>query len=974
MIKSWIPSFDIPSKETRYGDTQVFIDTENNICFIIDGACGTGTNKLISYLKNKGIKKVYLVISHAHYDHTYGIQKIIDDNYFTVIRLYCYDPKTLQGGLRNNAGSKEVRSDIASLNNIISKANSKKIPVTFLKHGDKVSVGDIKFNVYREQPSVVADDDTEGWSYMNDGSLCFYFPNQYYWTSGDGPDSIWNLINKLGLIVKFFKIPHHGNNCPKSQANGLKSHGANLCWYNDLEPNGIGTNEFTAYGARRCKEAGIMVLNCIGPDIEMTFADKKAIITKGTSKWTYSIPYSAASQEGWVKDKVGWWYRFADGSWAKGWQYLKWSKGVSWFYFNDKGYVVYGWQQLKWSKGTDWFYFDKETGAMVTGWQELEWSKGKDWFYFDRANGNMKTGWQLGPKEDLPGWFFLDKTTGAMRKGWIFDNKSWYWLNRGTGEMATGWLEENGKTYYLEPRPNYNQGHAYQNTTATIDGEIWDFDNNCYGTKRKISTPLTTLPIGQKVIDISQFNNVSDWTKVKATGYPVIIRIGYRGSKTGIITYDPKYKEYRAACEKNGIPHSFYFFPCSITKAEAEEEAQFIINEVKNTNISLPVYLDSEVVQRDKSGRSDTLSKEKRTEMLEIICNKLLVAGVPCGVYASRSWLYNNLDMSKIAPPAEHNTWVAEYGVSKNKYYGNQVLWQYTSDGSVNGIDGRVDLSTVMDAFNMASLEKQEPEKQETKPIEKSEWEKVLEVAKAELGYLQKKSNSNLDSKTGNAGANNYTKYWRDINDWCGKNYQAQPWCAGFVTWCITKALGMNRAKELLKHYPYVYCPTLGSLFTKYANPQVGDIVIFYKNGTFAHTGFVIAVNGDKFTTIEGNTSGASSIVDNGGGVCQKTYYNSKLPGTKFCRPAYNSTSISSDVNKVVVADDIHTVKWKGIVKTDGSNLAVRLQPKLSAKECSFSPLKNGTEVGVSHEQGEWYLIKYNGKFGYVYADYIVKK
>ena len=184
----------------------------------------------------------------------------------------------------------------------------------------------------------------------------------------------------------------------------------------------------------------------------------------------------------------------------------------------------------------------------------------------------------------------------------------------------------------------------------------------------------------------------------------------------------------------------------------------------------------------------------------------------------------------------------------------------------------------------------------------------------------------------------------------------------------------MNRAKELLKHYPYVYCPTLGSLFTKYANPQVGDIVIFYKNGAFAHTGFVIAVDGDKFTTIEGNTSGASSIVDNGGGVCQKTYYNSKLPGTKFCRPTYNSTSISSDTNKVVVADDIHTVKWKGIVKTNGSNLAVRLQPTLSAKKCSFSPLKNGTEVGVSYEQGEWYLIKYNGKFGYVYADYIIKK
>ena len=478
----------------------------------------------------------------------------------------------------------------------------------------------------------------------------------------------------------------------------------------------------------------------------------------------------------------------------------------------------------------------------------------------------------------------------------------------------------------------------------------------------------------KKVIDISQFNNVTNWEKVKAVGYPVIIRIGYRGSKTGIITYDPKYKQYRAACEKYQIEHSFYFFPCSITRVEAEEQAQFIINEVKNTNLNMPVWLDSEVVQRDKSGRSDKLSKAKRTEMLSIICNKLLAAGIPCGIYASRSWLYNNLDMSKIAAAAEYNTWVAEYGVSKNKYDGNQVLWQYTSGGNVDGIAGRVDLSYIMNVFNMNAAEIKKPEKQKTKPVEKSEWEKVLEVAKAELGYLQKKSNSNLDSKTGNAGSNNYTKYWRDINKWCGKNYQAQPWCAGFVTWCITTALGINRAKELLKHYPYVYCPTLGSLFTKHSKPQVGDIIIFYKNGVFAHTGFVIAVDGDKFTTIEGNTSGASSIVDNGGGVCQKTYYNSKLPGTKFCRPAYSSTAITSDTNKVVVADDMHTVDWKGYVNIgNNARLAVRLQPNGKAKECSFSGLKQGTEVGVSYEQGDWYLIKYNGKFGYVQKQYISK-
>ena len=64
-----------------------------------------------------------------------------------------------------------------------------------------------------------------------------------------------------------------------------------------------------------------------------------------------------------------------------------------------------------------------------------------------------------------------------------------------------------------------------------------------------------------------------------------------------------------------------------------------------------------------------------------------------------------------------------------------------------------------------------------------------------------------------------------------------------------SEAFDQATAAALLKHWPYVYCPTLAGLFTQYANPEVGDIVIFYRGGTFAHTGIVTAVNGDKFTT-----------------------------------------------------------------------------------------------------------------------------
>ena len=105
--------------------------------------------------------------------------------------------------------------------------------------------------------------------------------------------------------------------------------------------------------------------------------------------------------------------------------------------------------------------------------------------------------------------------------------------------------------------------------------------------------------------------------------------------------------------------------------------------------------------------------------------------------------------------------------------------------------------------------------------------DKLIQIANAEVGYLEKSSNSQLDSKTANAGTANYTKYWRDIKP----EYQGQPWCACFVTWCFVNAFGKNNAQKLLKHYPYVYCPTMANLFTLNANPKVGDIVIIYRTG-----------------------------------------------------------------------------------------------------------------------------------------------
>lgn len=191
------------------------------------------------------------------------------------------------------------------------------------------------------------------------------------------------------------------------------------------------------------------------------------------------------------------------------------------------------------------------------------------------------------------------------------------------------------------------------------------------------------------IIDISSHNSGMDGAKVKENVEAVIIRLGYRGYSKGTLAYDKLYRQYRAECEKYKIPYSLYFFPCSVCDAEAEEEADFIIREAAGMNYILPVFLDSEVAEvKYGTGRADKLSRAERTRYLKIICDKMQKAGVPAGIYASASWLKNNLDVSQLP----YSIWVAQWS-DKLTYNGDCMLWQYSDKGAVPGISGRVDLS-----------------------------------------------------------------------------------------------------------------------------------------------------------------------------------------------------------------------------------------------------------------------------------------
>lgn len=161
----------------------------------------------------------------------------------------------------------------------------------------------------------------------------------------------------------------------------------------------------------------------------------------------------------------------------------------------------------------------------------------------------------------------------------------------------------------------------------------------------------------------------------------------------------------------------------------------------------------------------------------------------------------------------------------------------------------------------------------------------AIAIAEAEIGYLEKASNSNLDSKTANAGSKNYTKFARDLAaaGFFNGSKQGYPWCAVFVVWVIWMLCGKDKEKTLAilcQTGPYgagcgpavQYYKQSGRFHTD--DPKPGDQIFFWdaKRTYVAHTGMVVDVDDTYVYTIEGNTSGASGVVENGGGVRNKRY------------------------------------------------------------------------------------------------------
>ena len=202
----------------------------------------------------------------------------------------------------------------------------------------------------------------------------------------------------------------------------------------------------------------------------------------------------------------------------------------------------------------------------------------------------------------------------------------------------------------------------------------------------------------------------------------------------------------------------------------------------------------------------------------------------------------------------------------------------------------------------------------------------VIDIALAEVGYLEKENNKNLDNKTANAGDENYTKYSRDFDtkypDFYNTKKQGAEWCDIFVDWCLVKAFGVDAALKLLgqpKKSCGAGCYWSANYYKQikcfYTTPKVGD-QIFYKDskGEPCHTGLVYKVDSTYVYTIEGNTSSTSGVVANGGAVAKKKYRidYSRIYG--YGRPKYDVEK-ETQTTTTVKKEGTCTVKLKVLQK-----------------------------------------------------------
>ncbi|MGN0621744.1 MAG: glycoside hydrolase family 25 protein [Porcipelethomonas sp.] len=190
-------------------------------------------------------------------------------------------------------------------------------------------------------------------------------------------------------------------------------------------------------------------------------------------------------------------------------------------------------------------------------------------------------------------------------------------------------------------------------------------------------------------VDVSVHQNDIDWEAVKNSGIDfAMIRLGYRGYGSGEAEIDENFVDNVKGARAAGLDVGVYFFSQAVTVDEAIDEAQLVLDNLNGLDITYPVVYDWEIIYGD-SARTDDVPVDTLTDSCIAFCESVKDAGYIPMIYQNKKTTMFKLDLKRIK---DYDFWLAEYNDQPSYYY-DFTMWQFTSQGSVPGISGDVDLN-----------------------------------------------------------------------------------------------------------------------------------------------------------------------------------------------------------------------------------------------------------------------------------------
>lgn len=248
-------------------------------------------------------------------------------------------------------------------------------------------------------------------------------------------------------------------------------------------------------------------------------------------------------------------------------------------------------------------------------------------------------------------------------------------------------------TYPLEYIAKDNSGNTFQKEFTLTVYEPVTTENNTTSTPTEPSEPeytdFTEILNNYKNddneigIDVSKWQGDIDFTKVKNAGASfVMIRVGSQSGTGGEYVLDPTFKQNIENALKNDLKVGVYFYSYADSKKEAQKQANWVIKQIKNYEISLPVVFDFESFD---SFNQMELSIFGLNEVANSFIKTIDNAGYEGVLYGSKNYL-NAIWKYHTAP-----VWLAHY-TDQTNYDGEYFMWQMCDDGKIDGIDGYVDI------------------------------------------------------------------------------------------------------------------------------------------------------------------------------------------------------------------------------------------------------------------------------------------